>query len=73
MNKPSIRARLIEARTYLTHARVQIQTAEAAVPVGDEWIPISAALLAAQDAERKIRYALDSMPEEGETETEDGQ
>jgi hypothetical protein len=74
MNKPSIRERVIEARTHLTHARIQLQAAEADAGkvcdgFGDTWGAILTARIAAQDAEAKSRHALDSMPEDGGSET----
>ncbi len=67
MNHPSIRARLIEARTHVTHARVLLQAAETDA-AGASWEAIAAAVTSAQETERKIRHALDSTAAETEGE-----
>jgi hypothetical protein len=63
---------VIEARTYLTHARIQLQAAEVdagKADFSDAYGAILEARTAAQDAEAKSRHALDSMPEDGGAET----
>ncbi len=66
MNRPTIRARLIEARSYATHARVQLQAAEAEAEVRAPWTAIARALMATQEAERSIRHALATTAEDPE-------